>query len=113
METEKWLHYHFASRRIRGEWFSYHDDMMTIEPPSTPDILTTRCPRLLLDGRISTMTNIDLLLSIRDLHLSQKEFAGIVGLRQEAISRYIRGHAPVPYVLEMAIDSLKNTEAAQ
>ncbi len=45
--------------------------------------------------------------------MSQKAFAARAGIRQEAISRYVRGHVPVPPYVVMAIDSLKNTEAAQ
>jgi len=29
---EKWLHRHFAGRQVRGEWFAYCDEMLTIEP---------------------------------------------------------------------------------
>lgn len=30
---EKWLHQQFSDRRLRGEWFRFLDQMMTIEPP--------------------------------------------------------------------------------
>ncbi len=33
-EVEKWLHDYFSKDKIRGEWFSYNMEMMTIEPPS-------------------------------------------------------------------------------
>lgn len=31
--TEKWLHRRFSAYRRRGEWFAFHDDMMTVCPP--------------------------------------------------------------------------------
>jgi predicted transcriptional regulator len=59
------------------------------------------------------MTGTELLVALRELGMSQKAFAARAGIRQEAISRYVRGHVPVPPYVVMAIDSLKNTEAAQ
>lgn len=32
--VERWLHRHFADRRIRGEWFRLDETMLTIEPPA-------------------------------------------------------------------------------
>lgn len=34
--TERWLHRHFASDRIRGEWFNFREEMLTIWPPELP-----------------------------------------------------------------------------
>lgn len=31
--TERWLHRRFAAERLHGEWFSYHEDMLTVVPP--------------------------------------------------------------------------------
>ena len=59
------------------------------------------------------MTGTDLRNALWALGLTQKEFATKTGIRAESVSRYIRGHVPVPRLVEMAIDSLKNTEAAQ
>ena len=36
--VETWLHNHFRERHIRGEWFRFAVEMLTIEPPKTPDI---------------------------------------------------------------------------
>lgn len=33
IETEKWLHERFAEHHIRGEWFKFHEDMLTASPP--------------------------------------------------------------------------------
>ena len=32
--TETWLHKHFDALHIKGEWFHYHDEMLTIVVPS-------------------------------------------------------------------------------
>ncbi len=32
--VESWLHGAFANSRRHGEWFNFHPDMLTIEPPS-------------------------------------------------------------------------------
>lgn len=34
LTTEAWLHEHFSSKRLRGEWFAFCPTMMTINPPS-------------------------------------------------------------------------------
>lgn len=31
--TERWLHKRFNLYRVRGEWFRFHDDMLSINPP--------------------------------------------------------------------------------
>lgn len=31
--AERWLHKHFKDKRLRGEWFSFTDEMLTIEVP--------------------------------------------------------------------------------
>lgn len=36
--TERWLHRHFRSLHIRGEWFDFTHEMLTIEPPRLPEI---------------------------------------------------------------------------
>lgn len=33
-ETERQMHKHFAECHIRGEWFKFHDDMLTIGVPA-------------------------------------------------------------------------------
>lgn len=33
--AERWLHGHFASLRVAGEWFHFRHDMMTIDVPSS------------------------------------------------------------------------------
>ena len=42
---EEWLHQYFSDAHIRGEWFRFCDDMLTVTPPA---ILATK--RVLSDG---------------------------------------------------------------
>lgn len=35
---ERWMHRRFVENHIRGEWFEYHEDMLTVELPSYEDI---------------------------------------------------------------------------
>ena len=62
---ERWLHRHYLSRHIWGEWFRFHPDMMEIVPPETPpfDVWPAVCAvtgnrfyddRLFVDFRPST-----------------------------------------------------------
>lgn len=39
IRTERWLHREFADRRLHREWFRFHSDMLTVEPPSEDDLL--------------------------------------------------------------------------
>lgn len=31
--TEQWLHRHYEAAQVRGEWFVFSSEMLTIEPP--------------------------------------------------------------------------------
>lgn len=37
-KQEKWLHKQFAALHIRGEWFNFCEEMLTIVPPSISDL---------------------------------------------------------------------------
>lgn len=30
--NERWMHRHYVAQKIRGEWFTFSDDMMTVVP---------------------------------------------------------------------------------
>lgn len=40
---ERWLHDRFQQHRVRGEWFTFHPDMMTVLPPD--DLAPVRTDR--------------------------------------------------------------------
>lgn len=33
-KAEKWLHHYFEPLRVKGEWFKFREDMLTIQPPN-------------------------------------------------------------------------------
>lgn len=41
-KTEKWLHKRFAGHHVRGEWFAFADEMLSVVPP---DELPPPAPR--------------------------------------------------------------------
>lgn len=38
-QTEKWMHNHFASACIGGEWFRYDPQMLVVEPPDEAPVV--------------------------------------------------------------------------
>lgn len=40
--TERWLHEHFAEDWLRGEWFNFREEMLTICPPEFPNSVRSR-----------------------------------------------------------------------
>lgn len=74
--VERRLHRHYAASRLRGEWFSWHDSMMTIEPPA---------------GGVDSPVNEIIELFGGTLRISE-----IVKVRPESVSRWRRsGYLPV------------------
>ena len=35
-QVEQWFHYRFAALRIRGEWFTFTPEMLTVQCPANP-----------------------------------------------------------------------------
>ena len=65
---------------------------------------------IFLPAMIIGMTGMELLAEIRRRGLTQGEFAWRLGYRQETISRWVRGHKPIPktieYLLQGGFDKL-------
>lgn len=83
--AELWLHEHFSEYRLRGEWFRFHPSMLTILPPPMVPVIC---------APDSEMTGTDLLLAIRALGLSQRDFAKSINYREETVSRWVRDREP-------------------
>jgi hypothetical protein len=60
--TEKWLHRRFAHLRRSGEWFSYHDDMLSIVAPDEIPVIKTvtkrRDVRLTVSEKITAVESL-------------------------------------------------------
>jgi hypothetical protein len=52
--TEKWLHGRFAHLRVKGEWFDFNEDMMTVVPPDEVPVRLVVKPSL----RITLRENV-------------------------------------------------------
>ena len=50
------------------------------------------------------MTDYDLKREIRKLGMTQKEFAQITGLSQNAVSQWVRGERPIPTWVKPFLD---------
>lgn len=61
-KTEAWLHQRFLGHRVRGEWFSFTDDMLVCEPPADADAPkpSTRTLREAIPEKPATTSLIDL-----------------------------------------------------
>ena len=84
-KVERWLHERFATCRLRGEWFSFHPDMLTVEPdidePAPP-------PRR---SQKSDESLTPLARWLRDNGKTQAMFAGSVGTSQSYIAGLCAG----------------------
>jgi hypothetical protein len=47
-QTEKWLHKRFSDLRIRGEWYLFHEEMLSVRPPKVDVSGLTRTERNVL-----------------------------------------------------------------
>lgn len=80
--TERWLHAHFAPRRLQGEWFEFDDAMMSVEAPALPDVT------------IGENTVASRLRSIRlQLALTQKDLGEMLVRSQSTIDGWEHGLA--------------------
>ena len=77
---ESALHKQFASLRIRGEWFAFHPDMMTVTAADFD-----------LKPTAAVAGNAKLRAWLNDSRLSESEFGGQIGTSQAAVNRYCQG----------------------
>lgn len=53
--TESWMHRRFAIWRVDRDWFRFHEDMMTVEPPSLLQDLHPHWPVMQMFGGIRSI----------------------------------------------------------
>lgn len=105
---EVWLHSHFSSYRIRGEWYDFVDAMLTIEVPVFEVSISRgkkELPKAAQDFRSWR----------RRLELTQFEAAEALGMSKRQICSYETGEAIVPLSIELSTKYLEqqaNTETA-
>lgn len=67
-KVEKWLHRRFKDQRVRGEWFAFSDDMLTVTPPDE------------VPSRVTVVQRRDIGLTLRERIRSIEESADLMGL---------------------------------
>lgn len=77
LRTERWLHRHYASNRVRGEWFKFCETMLTIVPPDElPEVKQITIRR---DVRLSLRERLNDALSLgTDICLSNSQVLTIL-----------------------------------
>jgi hypothetical protein len=99
--TERWLHKRFCQHLIRGEWFAFHGDMLTVVPPDEVPQRTTivrrRDVRLTFKEKAAAASTLAdgigltdkqfLLTLVSDLSDDQaRELRGLVAARSDALA---------------------------
>lgn len=96
--VERWLHRHFAAQRVRGEWFWFSDDMLTIDPPKL-------VPRSAAPNALARW--------LADNHVTPKAFAEKIGVSGEAVRLYLLGRRmPRPEKMKDIIEATKGDVTA-
>lgn len=90
-EVEEWeCHYEFRDNRIRGEWFSYTENMLTFQPTGTPKISLLKqqrkkdaaCTKDHLESVVSFVRR-----AVLEHPMKQKDIAKLMGLSPSSLSR--------------------------
>lgn len=67
-KVEKWLHRRFKDLHIRGEWYAFFGDMLTVTPPDE------------VPSRVTVVQRRDIGLTLRERIRSIEESADLMGL---------------------------------
>jgi len=70
--TERWMHRRFRERHVLMEWYCFDEAMLTIDPPALMPMPDTPLGRYL-----------------NDKSMSVAEFAALLGVRVQAVYRYV------------------------
>jgi DNA-binding XRE family transcriptional regulator len=105
LELEKLFHVHFRHRRIRGEWFEFDGDMLTVTDPQKPIKVRPQKGQALL-FEVGGMTPDELRQLRLDRRLTQAELGALLGVTARAVSAWEAGATPIHRIVELAIERL-------
>tara|TARA_Y100000310_G_scaffold301563_1_gene338143 strand:- start:44 stop:625 length:582 start_codon:yes stop_codon:yes gene_type:complete len=85
---EEWeFQYRFRINRIRGEWFTFHPDMLTFQPSGSSKVAILRRHRSAVKNGEPTSAVEFVRDSIRSGALKQREVARLMGMSSSRLSR--------------------------
>jgi Meiotically up-regulated gene 113 len=94
--VERWLHRQFGAYRIRGEWFTFHPDMLTVTVPDPLPLLSpeiqTFIPDPLNGASLDTAAFKEWLYAQVLKFPTRLSFARSVGLSPAYLSDVLNGH---------------------
>lgn len=103
--TERWLHQHFKTSKIRGEWFRYEPAMLTVTPPRKAPP-----PK---NGTADTVMTVEQFRSIGSALWGwgwQTRMAQKLGLDARTVRHYAGGTSPIPGPVALVLRLLKQLE---
>lgn len=88
LRTEAWLHEHFAKRRVRAEWFTFCEEMLTVEPPHPGTLSKAQATRVYSRDQLPTDGSLRKILY--DTRTDVEFYARLVGNELEMFARSFR-----------------------
>jgi repressor LexA len=105
-ETEKWLHKHYAARRLQGEWFRFCESMLTIEPPSFE-----KAPIAAVKAQVKDRLHRSFLRHAPPDEVPATQLAEALGISDCTVANYRKGKIPHGLV-DMVIQAKASPEFA-
>jgi hypothetical protein len=93
--AEREMHRRFKHRHIRGEWFEFDPEMLTVVPDYS---------------RAPSVGHTKLMVWLKDKPMTEEEFGFLVGASQAAVSRYCLGQRVPRGRIMQAISMATNGE---
>lgn len=102
--TEKWLHNHFDAWRIKGEWFTYAPDMLTVQPALPPKTINGCAPQEVTSLEKPGVMKLKQFLYENDL--TATKFAAQIGRSISSVTRAANGEVmPDRETMELIIQA--------
>lgn len=82
---ERWMHRTFKDQRIKGEFFTFSAEMMTVNPPSVEEIMRTFPKNVSIQIRFNATEMADIQAAAAIAGLPPAKFALSVALREARV----------------------------